>query len=147
MGIEDSRIGLTLREKRCECLFIQARTKILSSEDNSLLRVAGKPICRARSEVGRWADFEGTRLGLKRKLQLLWAKFEDKRSSQSWIMMEQKIWLWLHWYQRVTVPGVNETNIRILNMKNYGVFLAYLLENGSDEAVNDTLLSNSNVEF
>jgi len=51
----------------------------------------------------------------------------------------------VHRYQRVTGGGANEPNIRISDMKNYGVFLENPLKNGSYDAVEDALLTNSNL--
>ena len=40
----------------------------------------------------------------------------------------------------------NDPNIRILDMKNFGVFLANRLENGPDDAPENSLLSNADVD-
>ena len=36
----------------------------------------------------------------------------------------------VYWFQRVTNGGANDPNIRILDMRNFGVFLQNPLENG-----------------
>ena len=43
---------------------------------------------------------------------------------------ELEIIMGVCWYQRVTNGGANDLNIRILDMKNLGVFMQYPLENG-----------------
>ena len=58
----------------------------------------------------------------------------------------QKIWLWVYWYQRVTNGGSNDPNIRISDMKNFGVFMQNPLENGSDDAPEGALMDNANVD-
>ena len=52
----------------------------------------------------------------------------------------------LYWYQRMTNGAGNDTNIRILDMENFGVFMENPLENGSDDAPEDALMSNSNLD-
>ena len=51
----------------------------------------------------------------------------------------------VYWYQRMN-GGSNDPNIRILDMKNFGVFMPNPLENGSDDAPEDDLMDNANVE-
>ena len=51
----------------------------------------------------------------------------------------------LYWYQRVTNGGENDPNIRILDKKNFGVFTQNPFENGSDDAPEDALMDNVNV--
>ena len=43
----------------------------------------------------------------------------------------------VYWFQRVTNGGGNDPNVQILDMKNFGVFMPYPLENGSDDAPED----------
>ena len=52
----------------------------------------------------------------------------------------------VYWYQRVTNGGENDPNIRILDMRNFGVFMQNPLENGSDDAPEDALMDNANVD-
>jgi hypothetical protein len=52
----------------------------------------------------------------------------------------------VYWYQRVTNGGGNDPNIRILDMRNFGVFMQNPLENGSDDAPEDALMDNANVD-
>ena len=40
----------------------------------------------------------------------------------------------VYWFQRVTNGRANDPNIRILDMKTFGVFMQNPLENGSDHA-------------
>jgi hypothetical protein len=42
--------------------------------------------------------------------------------------------------------GSNGQNIWILDMKNFGVFMPNPLENGSDDAPEDALMDNANIE-
>ena len=57
-----------------------------------------------------------------------------------------KIWSWGHGYQIVTNGGANNPNIRILDVKNFGVFMQNPLENGSDDAPEDALMDYANVD-
>ena len=51
------------------------------------------------------------------------------------------------WYQRVTNGGRNDPNIRILDMRDFGVFMQNpILENGLDDAPKDSLMDNPNVD-
>ena len=52
----------------------------------------------------------------------------------------------VYWYQRVTNGGGNDPNIRILNVRNFGVFMQNPLENGLDDAPEDSLMDNANVD-
>ena len=52
----------------------------------------------------------------------------------------------VYWCQRVTNGGSNDANIWISDMKNFGVFMPNPLENGSDDAPEDALIDNANVD-
>jgi hypothetical protein len=54
----------------------------------------------------------------------------------------------VYWYHRVTNGGENDPNIRILDMRKFGVFMQNPLENGLNEAPEDALISmdNANVD-
>jgi len=52
----------------------------------------------------------------------------------------------VYWYQKVTNEGSNDPNIRILDMKNFGVFMPNPLENWSDNAPEDAVMDNANVD-
>ena len=57
-----------------------------------------------------------------------------------------KIWLWGLLVPRVTNGGENDPNIRILDMKNFGLFVQNSLENGIDDALENSLKDNTNVD-
>jgi len=49
----------------------------------------------------------------------------------------------IYWYQSVTNGEVNDPNIRIFDMKNFGDFMQNTLEKGSEDA----LMDNDNVDI
>ena len=51
----------------------------------------------------------------------------------------------VYWYQRVTNGGANDPNIRILDMKNFGVFTQNPLVKGSDDSPEDALMDSANL--
>ena len=52
----------------------------------------------------------------------------------------------VYWYQRETNGGANNPNIRILDLKNFGLFMQNSLENGLDGAPEDVPMDNANVD-
>ena len=46
----------------------------------------------------------------------------------------------------MTNGGSNDPNIRILDVKNFGVFMPNPLKNGSDDATEDALMDNANMD-